>query len=55
MNLTNCKHCNHKVSKTATSCPNCGGVIAEVNPAAKFIIGAIILLAIFAMLEDMFK
>ena len=31
MALINCKECNHSVSSTAATCPNCGAPVATAN------------------------
>ncbi|MCM8536751.1 MAG: DUF3862 domain-containing protein [Lentisphaeraceae bacterium] len=47
MALKNCKECQHQVSKTAVTCPNCGATLKhKTSPVAYFLLFLIIFGAI---------
>lgn len=52
--LIPCEHCGHMISKTAKTCPECGGRNRKYISAGK-VVFIVVMLIIFAYLEFMFS
>ena len=50
MALTNCKECGHQISKSATSCPNCGAKIKRTSLLTKIVAGFFGFVILFSIL-----
>nr|DAN21073.1 MAG TPA: zinc-ribbon containing domain protein [Caudoviricetes sp.] len=50
--LIPCEHCGHMISKTAKTCPECGGKNRKYISAGKVVL-IVVMLIIFAYLEFM--
>jgi RNA polymerase subunit RPABC4/transcription elongation factor Spt4 len=47
MALVKCSDCNHKISDSAKTCPNCGHVYKEDIDGLLFVVGCAIIFGLF--------
>jgi len=47
-----CRHCAARISRLADHCPSCGGANDPETPWYVYLVGGVIVLALFAWLAD---
>lgn len=51
MALIKCKECNHDISKSAKTCPNCGAKNIQTSFLTKFVLGLIVLIVVIKIFD----